>query len=146
MFFFEIFIEEYAKQMNKTITQIDPNVRDLLLSYDWPGNIRELKNVAERTSILCNSETGIISSDLIPDRLVWSGSPEALYEGQDFKLTKELVVKDFEVNFITLQLRKQNGNIAATAREIGVHPVFLRQKISNLGIDAKHIKSESVKA
>lgn len=146
MFFFEMFIEEYAKQMNKTINQIDPNVRDLLLSYDWPGNIRELKNVAERTSILCNSETGVISSDLIPDRLAWSRSPEAMYEGQDFKLTKELVVKDFEVNFITLQLRKQNGNIAATAREIGVHPVFLRQKISSLGIDAKQIKSESVKA
>ncbi len=146
MFFFEMFIEEYAKQMNKTITQIDPNVRDLLLSYNWPGNIRELKNVAERTSILCSSETGIISSDLIPDRLAWTGSSEALYEGQDFKLTKELVVKDFEVNFITQQLRKQNGNIAATAREIGVHPVFLRQKISSLGIDAKHIKRESAQA
>ena len=146
MFFFEMFIEEYARQMNKTITQIDPHVRDLLLNHDWPGNIRELKNVAERTSILCSAETGIISSDLIPDRLAWSGRSGAMHEGQDFKLTKELVVKDFEVNFITQQLRRQNGNIAATAREIGVHPVFLRQKISSLGIDAKLIKSESVKA
>ena len=141
-----MFIEEYARQMNKTITQIDPHVRDLLLNHDWPGNIRELKNVAERTSILCSAETGIISSDLIPDRLAWSGRSGAMHEGQDFKLTKELVVKDFEVTFITQQLRRQKGNIAATAREIGVHPVFLRQKISSLGIDAKLIKSESVKA
>lgn len=146
MFFFEMFVGEYAKQMNKTINQIDPNVRDLLLSYNWPGNIRELKNVAERTSILCNAETGVISSDLIPDRLAWSDRQEATYAGKDFKLTKELVVKDFEVNFITRQLRKQSGNIAATAREIGVHPVFLRQKISTLGIDAKDIKRESAKA
>lgn len=146
MFFFEMFIKEYAKQMNKTINQIDPNVRDLLLSYNWPGNIRELKNVAERTSILCNAETGVISRDLIPDRLAWSDRQDATYAGKDFKLTKELVVKKFEVNFITLQLRKQSGNIAATAREIGVHPVFLRQKISTLGIDAKDIKRESAKA
>jgi len=55
-------------------------------------------------------------------------------------------VKEFEVNFITQHLRQQNGNIAATARKIGVHPVFLRQKIANLGIDAKNIKDESAKA
>jgi len=146
MFFYERFIEEYAIQMNKTITRIDHNVRDILLSYDWPGNIRELKNVAERTSILCNPATGIISSDLIPDRLAWGASGEAAYQSDDFKQVKEILVKEFEVNFITQHLRQQNGNIAATARKIGVHPVFLRQKIANLGIDAKNIKDESAKA
>ncbi|UCH62274.1 MAG: sigma-54-dependent Fis family transcriptional regulator [Fidelibacterota bacterium] len=146
MFYYERFIEEYAIQMNKTISGIDPNVRDLLLSYDWPGNIRELKNVAERTSILCNPATGIISSDLIPDRLAWSVGGEAPYQNDDFKQAKEILVKEFEVNFITQHLRQHNGNIAATARKIGVHPVFLRQKIAILGIDAKHIKDESAKA
>ncbi len=146
MFYYERFIEEFAIQLKKTITGIDHNVRDLLLSYDWPGNIRELKNVAERTSILCNPKTGIISSDLIPDRLAWSVSGGAAYQGDDFKQAKEMLVKEFEVNFITQHLRQQNGNIAATARKIGVHPVFLRQKIAGLGIDAKHIKNESAKA
>lgn len=146
MFYFERFVEEHAAQMNKTISGIDPNVRDFLLSYDWPGNIRELRNVAERTSILCNPATGIISSDLIPDRLAWSATGEATYRSDDFKQAKEILVKEFEVNFITQHLRQQNGNIAATARKIGVHPVFLRQKIASLGIDAKHIKDESARA
>ncbi|MFB0517122.1 MAG: sigma-54-dependent transcriptional regulator [Candidatus Neomarinimicrobiota bacterium] len=146
MFYFERFISEYATQMNKPTPRIDPNVRDLLLTYDWPGNIRELKNVAERSSILCNPETGVISSDLIPDRLAWSTARELDYEGDDFKLAKEMMVKEFEINFITQHLRKHRGNIAATARKIGVHPVFLRQKIASLGIDAKHIKDESAKA
>ena len=146
MFYFERFVEEYAAQMKKTITGIDPNVRDFLLSYDWPGNIRELKNVAERTSILCNPATGIISSDLIPDRLAWNATGAATYRSDDFKQAKEILVKEFEVNFITQHLRQQNGNIAATARKIGVHPVFLRQKIASLGIDAKHIKDESARA
>ena len=146
MFYFERFVEEYAAQMKKTITGIDPNVREFLLSYDWPGNIRELKNVAERTSILCNPATGIISSDLIPDRLAWSATGAATYRSDDFKQAKEILVKEFEVNFITQHLRQHNGNIAATARKIGVHPVFLRQKIASLGIDAKHIKDESARA
>ena len=146
MFYYERFVEEYAIQMNKTITGIDPNMRDLLLSYDWPGNIRELKNVAERTTILCNPATGIISSDLIPDRLAWGAGGEATYRSDDFKQAKEILVKEFEVNFITQHLRQQNGNIAATARKIGVHPVSLRQKIASLGIDAKHIKDESARA
>ncbi|MQY63719.1 MAG: hypothetical protein GH143_05380, partial [Calditrichaeota bacterium] len=146
MSYYERFIEEYAIQMNKTITGIDHNVRDILLSYDWPGNIRELKNVAERTSILCNPATGIISTDLIPDRLAWSAGGGAAYQSDDFKQAKEILVREFEVNFITQHLRQQNGNIAATARKIGVHPVFLRQKVANLGIDAKNIKDESAKA
>ena len=73
-------------------------------------------------------------------------SGEAAYQSDDFKQAKEILVKEFEVNFITQHLRQQNGNIAATARKIGVHPVFLRQKITGLGIDAKHIKDKSAKA
>lgn len=87
-----------------------------------------------------------IFSVLIPDRLAWSVGGGAAYQNDDFKQAKEILVKEFEVNFITQHLRQQNGNIAATARKIGVHPVFLRQKVANLGIDAKNIKDESAKA
>ncbi len=146
MFYFERFVQEYATQMKKTIDRIDPGVRDILLGYDWPGNIRELRNVAERTSILCDPHKGVIFSDLVPDRLAWSPGKEAAYQGDDYKQAKELLVRDFEVNFITQHLRHERGNIAATARRIGVHPVFLRQKVASLGINAKHIKDESAKA
>ena len=144
LFYFERFIQNFATQMNKTVDRIDANVRDTLVNYDWPGNIRELKNVAERASILYEPSGEAISVDLIPERLVWSLDGDASYHGDDFKLTKESVVKEFEVNFITQHLRKQRGNVAATARKIGVHPVFLRQKIASLGIDAKQIKNENV--
>ena len=145
-YYFERFIMNYAAQMNKSISQIAPEVREALLSHDWPGNIRELKNVAERMSILCDPTKGTISSDLFPDRMTWSTAKEPSYQGDDFKQAKEMMVKEFEISFITEHLRQQGGNIAATARKIGVHPVFLRQKIANLGIDAKHIKDESAKA
>ena len=143
LFYFEQFVQNFATQMNKSVNGIDAKAKDLLLRYDWPGNIRELKNVAERASILVSADSAAISADLIPDRLAWKLDGASAYHGDDYKLTKEMVVKEFEVNFITQHLRQQKGNIAATAREIGVHPVFLRQKIARLGIDAKIIKSES---
>ncbi len=146
MLYFTMFIKEFARQMNKAVPEISPGVEEILLRYRWPGNIRELRNVAERTSILYDPEKGVISRELIPDRLMWSGANgEETPNGQDYKATKETVVRDFETRFITSHLRKQGGNVAATAREIGVHPVFLRQKLSALGIDPKAMKREQAK-
>lgn len=147
MLYFEMFLKKFAAEMKKSIPTIEAGVEEILTSYHWPGNIRELKNVAERTSILYDSNSGVITSDLIPDRLLWDGAlPVEEIPGQDYKAVKEGVIREFEVNFITQHLRNQHGNVAATAREIGVHPVFLRQKISALGIDPKAIKSQHAKA
>ncbi|MFC1746751.1 sigma 54-interacting transcriptional regulator, partial [Candidatus Neomarinimicrobiota bacterium] len=144
--YFQTFVDEYGTQMGKRVNEIDAEVKDILLRYEWPGNIRELRNVAERASILCNAETGLITRVDIPERLAWVPTDTKSIDGEDYKAVKEVVVREFEVNFITDQLRKQNGNVAATARKIGVHPVFLRQKISSLGINAKHYKRQTGKA
>lgn len=142
MFYFESFLQEFATQMKKAITNVEPEVKDLLLNYDWPGNIRELKNVAERVSILSDQNGGRITVDLFPQRIPGATVAEKSYAGEDFKQSKEHMVKDFEVSFITRYLREQGGNVAATARKIGVHPVFLRQKIANLGIDVNQIRGK----
>ncbi|MCH8327320.1 MAG: sigma-54-dependent Fis family transcriptional regulator [Candidatus Marinimicrobia bacterium] len=142
MHYFEMFIKEFCLQMNKKEPEIDKGVEDILLGYRWPGNIRELRNVAERTSILYDPEDGIITRSLIPDRLMWDATVAGDNDDlKDYKAVKQSVVRKFEQSFITRHLRRQKGNIAATAREIQVHPVFLRQKIAALGIDAKAIKN-----
>ncbi|MFC1535624.1 sigma-54-dependent transcriptional regulator [Candidatus Neomarinimicrobiota bacterium] len=146
IFYFENFLQELALQMKKAINGIEPEVKDLLLSYNWPGNIRELKNVAERVSILSDPNTGMISVDLFPQRITGAPVREQAYTSDDFKQVKDDMVKDFEVSFITRHLREQGGNVAATARKIGVHPVSLRQKIASLGIDARNFKDENTKA
>jgi len=57
----EYFVQRYAKQAGKNIRSIDQKTLDLLQSYAWPGNIRELQNVIERSIIL--SSTDVFSVD-----------------------------------------------------------------------------------
>jgi len=52
----EYFVQRYATRAGKHIGSINKRTLDLLLSYDWPGNIRELQNVIERSVILCSSD------------------------------------------------------------------------------------------
>src|SRR5246127_2205171 len=52
----EYFVQRYASRAGKNIRSIDKKTLDLLQSYEWPGNIRELQNVIERSVILCSSE------------------------------------------------------------------------------------------
>ncbi len=61
------FLNKFSKENNKPIPQLEPEVMELLLSYDWPGNIRELANVMERAVVL--SPSGLISIKHLPRRI-----------------------------------------------------------------------------
>jgi formate hydrogenlyase transcriptional activator len=52
----EYFVQRYANRTGRNIRSIDPKMLDLLQSYDWPGNIRELQNVNERSIILSSAD------------------------------------------------------------------------------------------
>ncbi|MCE1166115.1 MAG: sigma-54 dependent transcriptional regulator [Bacteroidetes bacterium] len=135
-FYFDKFIREFSISNKKPAPQIDKAVKDILINYPWPGNIRELKNVAERTTILC--ENNKITPELLPANILGRDS-ERTYSA-DYNENKEAIIKDFEVDFITKYLKLYKGNVAATAKAINFHPVSLRQKIAKLGIDPREYK------
>lgn len=135
-FYFERFLKEFSIANKKKMPTVEKNVRDFLLSYTWPGNIRELKNVAERVSILC--ENNKITSDLLPLNII--GVNQNKKYSEDYNENKESTIKEFELNFITKHLKIHKGNVAATAKAINFHPVSLRQKIAKLGIDPRDYK------
>ena len=62
----EYFIDRYARKAGKNITSVDKKTLRLLESYAWPGNIRELQNVIERSMILCESEVFSIDENWLP--------------------------------------------------------------------------------
>jgi transcriptional regulator with PAS, ATPase and Fis domain len=135
-FYFLKFIAEFSVMNKKAIPEIDKSVKDVLLNYSWPGNIRELKNVAERVSLL--SEKGKITVDFLPNNIIGDVSSKKL--SADYNENKEYVIKEFEIDFIRKYLKLYKGNVAATAKAINFHPVSLRQKIAKLGIDPREYK------
>jgi DNA-binding NtrC family response regulator len=136
-YYFERFIKENSQNNDVKINSIDPTVKEILFKYAWPGNIRELKNIAERVSILCDD--GKITQDLLPAKL--KGQPESAAVTSDYSENKDSIIKEFESNFIRKYLKLNKGNVAATAKAINFHPVSLRQKIYKLGIDPKEYKN-----
>ncbi len=137
MFYFEKFVKENAENNGIKVKSIEPEVVNILNQYNWPGNIRELKNIAERVSILCDD--GKITADLLPEKL--KGESETVVVTSDYSENKDNILKDFETKFIRKHLKLNKGNVAATAKAINFHPVSLRQKIYKLGIDPKEFKN-----
>ena len=115
-------------------TEIDDN-NDLLYSYNWPGNIRELRNLIERVTILSIHEDKKDTNKLLADIL--NENPESL---NNISLNNTLTYplkearEQFEINYLVNQLKKNNGNISKTADFIGMERSALHRKLKVLGI------------
>jgi two-component system, NtrC family, nitrogen regulation response regulator NtrX len=114
---------------------IDSN-NDLLYTHSWPGNIRELRNVVERVSILSLNE----SKENINKSLneILSQAPDKEKENDSLKETMAFPLKEarekFEKKYLQTQLKKNHGNISKTADYIGMERSALHRKLKSLGI------------
>ena len=108
---------------------------DLLYSYNWPGNIRELRNLIERVTILSVHENKADINKILTEIL--NENPKTLNE-RSINNTLAYPLKEareqFEVNYLVNQLKKNNGNISKTADFIGMERSALHRKLKALGI------------
>ena len=115
--------------------EIDEN-NDLLYSYDWPGNIRELRNLIERVTILSLHEDKKDTNKLITDIL--KENPGSLNNNDSINNVLAYPLKEareqFEINYLVNQLKKNKGNISKTADFIGMERSALHRKLRSLGI------------
>jgi len=121
----KLFIEEYNKEFNKHVQKLAPKTERLLLSYQWPGNIRELKNVIERGIILCKNES------LLPENL-----PMELHKGDANIVTQQVSfgkvsLQVMERHHIKEVLKLVNGNKSQAARILDISRSTLREKLKN---------------
>ena len=122
------FIGRYSGKVGKNITSIEKRTLDLLSNYHWPGNIRELQNVIERSVILCDS--GVFS---VEER--WFAAQPAATVASPKRLNTKLV--DQEREMIEAALAETKGRVAGSfgaAARLGIPPSTLESKIRTLGI------------
>ena len=130
----EYFIHRYAQRAGKRITSLTKTTSQLLQSYDWPGNIRELQNVIERAVIVCDSDTLSIDARWLSGRseipTVASLSTSTLATHEKDAIEKALMDRKGRVS----------GPFGAAAR-LGVPASTLESKIKALKIDKRRFKS-----
>ena len=127
----EYFSEKISSNYNLKKMNIDTN-NNYLLNYDWPGNIRELRNLIERIAIL-SPETPDKISNIIKESLKTPDIKNVTSENSLSIPLKE-ARENFEKEYLTTQLKKFNGNISKTANFVGMERSALHRKLKGLGI------------
>ena len=125
------FSEKIAEGYNIKKLDIDEN-NSYILNHDWHGNVRELRNLIERIAILQPNNQEKISS-IIKESLKSDNNINRINENSLSVPLKEAREK-FEKEYLTIQLKKFNGNISKTAIFVGMERSALHRKLKGLGI------------
>ncbi len=130
----EYFVKRYADKARKKITRIDKNTLKLCRSYHWPGNIRELQNIVERSVILCAGDTFWVDE-------AWLSSQNNPRPRSSALLTENL--QNYEKELIEAALLESNGKVAGpngAAAKLGIPRSTLDLKIKLLNIKKHNIR------
>ncbi len=131
----EYYIARFARKAGKRIRGISKTTLDLLLSYPWPGNIRELQNVVERSVVVCETETFSVDESWL-SRQPHSPQPEAHLD------LGKLVVQERDI--IEVALRESRGRVhgpSGAATKLGIPGSTLESKIKSLRINKNRFKT-----
>ncbi|MBN1340018.1 MAG: sigma-54-dependent Fis family transcriptional regulator [Bacteroidales bacterium] len=126
---FNYFVGGYSKKLGKEIRYIDKGLQESLMNYDFPGNVRELKNMVERAVIMTES-----------DKLYISDFPVLHFDGKVMKIERNLMETDsydlekIERNYIKLALERTSFNKSGAAKLLNVSRQALDRKMKKYHI------------
>jgi formate hydrogenlyase transcriptional activator len=132
----EYFVQRYANRAGKNILSIDQKTLDLLQSYDWPGNIRELQNVIERSIIL--SSTDVFSVDEL--WLSQRTSPQASRVEASPALNVETRTERETIEAALAETKGRVSGPLGAAAKLRIPPSTLETRIKALNIDKRRFK------
>lgn len=119
----------------QAMPKIAPATMAVLTSYEWPGNIRQLKNLCEWLVIMHPSK--LVNPDMLPPELTKgdavAGNLMESAVAMPLRQAREL----FEKNYLTSQLMRFGGNVSRTADFVGMERSALHRKLKSLGVDAR---------
>lgn len=137
------FIQYFSEKHQKHIVSISHESMKSLVSYNWPGNVRQLKNVIESSIVL--SEGEIIDTVDLPDEIQYQDTASVLKNidySLSFRDAKKILIENFERDFIQKKLEECGGNISRTAEALDMHRQNLQQKMRELHINSINKKGE----
>ena len=129
------FFARYASEQGIAPPRIGEEAMAALQAYDWPGNVRQLRNVAERTVILAPRERlEQIDVDLLPPEITGRGGEGDAGVGALMGVPLREARESFEREYLRVQIRRFSGNISKTAVFIGMERSALHRKLKLLGL------------
>jgi two-component system nitrogen regulation response regulator NtrX len=134
------FLARFAAERHTSTPSMSDDAMAALQAHDWPGNVRQLRNIIERTIILAPGDrVACIDVDLLPAEILenqnaMGGSTAAVaIMGSPLREARE----SFEREYLKIQIRRFSGNISRTASFIGMERSALHRKLKALGIGDK---------
>ena len=134
------FMARYAGERRMAVPEMSKDALAALQAHDWPGNVRQLRNIIERTLILAPGDrVDCIEVDLLPAEVLDSqgtigvSSSSMAIMGSPLREARE----SFEREYLKIQIRRFSGNISRTASFIGMERSALHRKLKALGLGDK---------
>lgn len=139
------FIRSYSEKAGKEINDISPQALTALLEYDWPGNIRELENVIERSILLESS--GILNTLILPTMElkkvpVESGISHLSKGALSYKEYIKNILASAERDYIVRILKKHSGNIQLASHEAKINRKTIYRKMTEYGLKKSDFKQK----
>jgi len=132
------FLDTYSKENEKEILGVTEDVMEILVSYDWPGNIRELENLIERAVVLTKSK--LISRKNLPPFLLASQEETSAVASVNNELNLKENIQTFQKKAIISALKQAKGIQKKAANLLGVKPTTLNEMIKRLNIDISNLR------
>jgi formate hydrogenlyase transcriptional activator len=132
----DYFVQRYANRAGKNIRSIDQKTLDLLQSYDWPGNIRELQNVIERSVILSSGDIFSVDELWLPKETFRPAPPAKASPGSNIELRSEREI----IEAALAEARGRVSGPSGAAAKLGIPSSTLETRIKALKINKQQFK------
>ena len=139
---FDFFLAKASADQGGHKPDLSPELSSWLLTYDWPGNIREVKNLTERILIQAGRERKVLTLDDLPEEIQYSSTGPEEFSGKSFRAIEDpdgplrTLRGEFEKSIIMQRLHKMGGNVTKTAESLGIERAHLHRKMRQFGVQS----------
>ena len=138
-------MEQFARSAGMPEMNVGDDTMATLQTHNWPGNVRQLRNIVERMLILASDRPGdVLTADLLPAE-VGSSSPTLPSKNSEQVISLPLreAREHFEREYLIAQISRFGGNISRTAAFIGMERSALHRKLKSLGVSSSQRQEET---